>query len=85
MRSLIVQPGGDLQAVDRMYPLEILGYITGLVGLNPADEMPGNIKALEFFEFDDRLLDCVLTEVPQSGPVGGLNRCRRLPFADCQD
>ena len=64
MGALVIEPGGDLQTIYRVYPLKQLGDVTCLVGLNPADEMPGDVQGIQLFELDDRFLNEVLTEVP---------------------
>ncbi len=40
VRTLLREPLRDLQAVERVYPGEALGYRTRFVGLQPANEVP---------------------------------------------
>ncbi len=85
MGALFVEPGGDLQTINRVNPLKQFGYVTRLVGLNPADEMPGDVQGLKLLELDDRLLDEVLSEISQTSLIGGPDRRHGLLFADGQD
>ena len=56
--------------VDRVDQTEVLDSLLGLVGLQVADEVPGDI-AVEDIEFALSLLDAILTDIGGTG-VNGL-------------
>jgi hypothetical protein len=81
VRSLIIQTGGDLQAVDGVYPVEVSGYISRLVRLNSADKVPGYIERPQLFEFADGFLNDIFTKITHSGVKSRSNGTYRLAFA----
>ena len=63
------EAAGDLEAVHRMHPVEVPGDQGGLVGLNPADEVPAQRQASQRLGLGGGLLGVVLAEVELPGVV----------------
>lgn len=73
-----VQAARDLRPVHGVHPLEVIGDVPGLVGLDGADEVPNNVQVREGGDLGGRFLDVVLTELALSGSTGG-SYFRRIP------
>ena len=63
MRALRREPLGGAQPVDAVHPGEVLGDGAGLVGLQPADVMPGQFHAGQRRQLRQGILQVVLAEV----------------------
>ena len=79
-RALRREAFGDLQAVHRVHPVEVLGDGLGLVRLDGADEMPGQWQVGEFLLLGQGLLQVVLAEIDDA--TGAL-RGSRSPVWSC--
>ena len=79
-----VYGAGDLQAVDRVHPLKMLGYGAGLVRLQWSDEVPLDIQALQLRLFGQRLLHVVFTEGALPQRVQIADSLGRMLLADRQ-
>jgi hypothetical protein len=71
VRALLGQTLRDLQAIDRMYPVEMFGDRPRLVRLQGADEMPFERRAQigERLDLGERLLHVVLAELALAGSM----------------
>ena len=71
--TLSRQTLGDLQPVDGMHPVELLGDQLRLVRLQRADEMPFDLAAQisQFSDLRDRFLHVVFAERALAGVEGG--------------
>ena len=69
-RPLLGQPAGHAQAVDAVHPIEARGDVAGLVGLDPADEVPDQPQIAELVHFGKGLLEIVFAEIRDAGGGG---------------
>ena len=53
-----------------MHPVEALGHVTRLVGLQPADEMPGDRQVGKDVHFRHGFLHIVFAEMSAAGDKG---------------
>ncbi|MNT28238.1 hypothetical protein D3C72_1639090 [compost metagenome] len=75
---------GDLQAIHRVHPGEVLGQRLGLVRLDRADEVPDHIQVGEFGLLGQGFLQVVLAEVALAAGAGVAQGIRRLALAHRQ-
>ncbi len=59
---------GDAKSVESVHPGKSLGHDAGLVGLEPADVVPGELQPGERVEFGQRLLQVVLAKILDAQP-----------------
>ena len=83
--SLRRQPLGDLQPIDGVHPGEVLGDRARLVGLQPADEVPGERVVAQRRDLRQRLLQVAFAEILEAQAGRGGQRFRRLGLADRQE
>ncbi len=63
MRPLLVQAKGDALPVQRVDPVEMLRDGAGLVALELAGEVPGELQILQFLLLGQRFLQVILTKI----------------------
>ncbi len=76
---------GDLHTIHRVHPGEGLGDRTRLVGLHPADEVPGERVVVQCRNLLQPFLQVALAEILEAQAGRGGQRFRRLRLADGQD
>ena len=66
-----VQTARDLRSVNGVHPLEVVGDVAGLVGLDGTDEVPDDVEVRQRGDLGGRFLDVVLAELALSRGVCG--------------
>jgi len=84
-RPLRGEPLGDLQPVDGMHPGEALRNGPGLVGLDTADEVPGERALLQRRDLLQRFLQIALAEIAYTAVGGRGKQFERLRLANRQE
>src|SRR5688572_20020740 len=82
--TLCRQALGDLEAIDAMDPMKKFGHGLGLVSLQAADEMPGELAAGELLELGQAFLQEILAEIFHSGARRRVNCCGALTLGNGQ-
>ena len=67
-----------------MHPGEILGHGAGLVSLQTADEMPGELAALERLDLGQAFLQEILAEILDAGARDRIDCCGALTLRNGQ-
>ncbi len=70
---LLVEPTGDFNALDGMYPAEVLGDVLCFVGLYGPDKMPAGVDIIECCNFLQGFLQIVFAKIAYTVLVGYLN------------
>ena len=78
---LAAEPPGRLQAIDTVNPVKVLGDRSCFIGLQVADEVPGDVQGGRLLELSQRLLHDVLAEIALSGSSGLEELFERLSLA----
>src|SRR4051812_39369362 len=84
-RPLLRQPLGDLQALDTVDPVKMAGNDPCFVGLDPADEVPGDRQILQFLDLAECLLQVTLTDIPDTCLGNCTDAVGRLTLAHAQE
>ena len=72
------------EAVDGVHPGEVLGHGTGLVSLQPPDEMPAQFAPGERLDLGQALLHEILAKVLDPGARRAVNCCAALTLGNRQ-
>jgi len=80
--ALFTEPLGNFEPVYAMNPGKMAGDELGLIGLNRADEMPGDIVSPELLLLGPRFLSIAFREMALAGKIGEDNVRRRFSFTD---
>src|SRR5688572_20331439 len=83
-RTLLREAFGDVETVDAVHPIEVLGHRPGLVSLEPSDEMPGELAALQRLDLRQAFLQEILAEILDAGVRRALDCCGALTLRNGQ-
>ena len=81
---LFVEPTGDFNALDGMYPAEMSGDVLCFIRLYGPDKMPAGVDIIECSNFLQGFLQIVFAEITQAGLPCETHGLTVLPFADGQ-